>query len=133
MTQISTDRVTVLIVCPPGLEQKSLFATLNAVPAATVISRVAELEVALRITQMRKPDLVVVDATLLTDEAQAMMRRLKQQNPDTTLVALIETSTQKSHWRKGSADYAVEYYNLNREFPLIVRRIQAEIQARLMP
>jgi hypothetical protein len=91
------------------------------------------LGVAQKIAKLRKPDILVVDSTVLNDEAKFILRLFKEQHKHIVRVVLVKTHAQKNRWSGENADFALQYGSLNREFPMIVRHVQEDIDARLAP
>lgn len=116
--------VSVLLVCPPGLEQTSLVTSINAIPQATVIAKAAEADSALRIIQIHHPDVLLADAHLIQDEITQLLKRSKELRPEMVRVVLTAVSSQKRRLQQDGADFVLDYNNLNRLLPQILKEIQ---------
>ena len=116
--------VSVLLVCPPGLEQASLYTTVNAFSQATVITKAAGVEPALRIAQQNSPDVLLADANFLQDEIPYLLRRIKELHPEMIRVVVTAVPSQERRLLQKGADFVMDYSNLNQQFPEILSTVQ---------
>lgn len=113
-------KVSVLLVCPSGLEQRSLTTSVNAMPQAVVTAKASGAASALRIIQNHPPDVLLADAYLLQDELAQLLKQVKEQRPEIVRVVLTAVSSQQHRLQQEGADYVLNYSNLNQQFPQIL-------------
>ena len=127
------NRVSVLLVCPPGLEQASLYTTVNAIPQVTVIAKAADAAAALQLTQQHNPDVLLADAYFLQDEVTQLLRRINELHPEMIRVVVTAAPSQKRRLRQEGADFVLDYGNLNQQFPQILSTVREKYQDRFAP
>jgi DNA-binding NarL/FixJ family response regulator len=125
--------VSVLLVCPQGLERASLYTTVNAIPNTMVIAKVAGVDSALHMAELHNPDVLLADAYFLKDEMADLLQRIKEIYPEMIRVVLTAVSSQKNRLQQNGADYVLNYSNLDQRFPQILSTVQAKKQIHSAP
>ncbi len=123
-----TNVISVLLVCPPGLEQVSLYTSISAIPHATIIAKASGVVSALQLMQQHNPDVLLVDANILQGETTQLLKRIKELRSKVIRVVFVATRSQGRHLQQEGADYVLNYSNLNQLFPQILHSVQAKRQ-----
>lgn len=118
--------VSVLLVCRPGLDQKSLSTAVNAIPRATVIAKAGDAVSAMQIAQDLNPDVLLADAYFLRGSITGLLKRAQELCPEMIRVVLMAAPTQKQRLLQGGADFVLDYNNLNQLFPQIISDVQVK-------
>lgn len=126
MKNTSINIVSVLLVCRPGLNQKSLSTAVNAIPRVTVIAKAADVVTAMQIAQDLNPDVLLADAYFLQGSITDLLKRAQELCPEMLRVVLMAAYTQKQRLLQDGADFVLDYDNLNQLFPQIVSDVQAK-------
>lgn len=126
MKNTQINMVSVLLVCRPGLDQKSLSTAVNAIPRATVIAKAADAGSAMQIAQELNPDVLLADAYFLRGSITDLLKRAQDLCPEMLRVVLMAAPTQKQRLLQEGADFVLDYDNLNQLFPQIVSDVQAK-------
>lgn len=119
--------VSVLLVCQPGLVQKSLSTAISAIPLAMIIAKATDAESALHLVHQLNPEVLLVDANSFHDAALALLKRAKELAPKMICVVLMAAvgSVHKTRFSQEGADFVLDDRDLDREFSRILRDIQA--------
>ena len=127
MDNLPKGSVSVLLVCPAGLMQKSLFTAVNAVPLAVVIDKAANADSALRLAQQLSPDVLLADANSLQDEVLDLLTASKKNYPTIICVVVLAATftIQKLPFLQAGADFILDDRNLDQELTQIFKDIQA--------
>ena len=127
MDRIPTDSVSVLLVCPEGLMQKSLITAVNAVPLAHIVGRAVNADSALRQAQKLSPDVLLADANPLKDELLSLLKKSKENCPKMfcIVVTVSAFTMQNLPFLHAGADFILDDKNLDQELTQIFRNIQA--------
>lgn len=128
MNPDSINAKSVVLVCPPGLEQTSLVTSINAIPDATVIAKASGAVSALQLVQQHNPDVLLVDANILQDGATQLLKRIKELRLEVIRVVFVATRSQGRQLQQGGADYVLNYGNLNQLLPQILLSVQSKRQ-----
>jgi chemotaxis response regulator CheB len=118
--------VSVLLVCRPGLDQKSLSTAVNAIPRATVIAKAADVVSAMQIAQELNPDVLLADASFLQGSITDLLKRVEELCPEMLRVVLMVASSQKQRLLQEGADFVLDYDELNQLFTQIVGDVQVK-------
>jgi DNA-binding NarL/FixJ family response regulator len=130
MNNTPGNRLSILLVCPPGLSQVSLVTTINAFPWATVVAKAKDVDTALAMVREYTPDVLLSDAYCLGDSISGLLRHIHAVNPEMLLVVLASTFTQKKRFLGEGAHIVLDYNNVTRQFPQILSHAQARFNDR---
>jgi DNA-binding NarL/FixJ family response regulator len=95
------EEMSVLVVVKPSPLRESLVALLRSIPSIGAIQQAADTATALRIVEMDKPALVLLDAGLPAGQAWALLRQVKARWP--AMPCIVLTDTQQSRRRAEAA------------------------------
>lgn len=93
--------ISVLVVAKPSPLRDSLAALLRSIPSITVIQQADDAASALRMIEVDRPVLVLLDAGLPAGQAWSLLRQIKSRWPMTPCIVL--TDTQQSRRRAEAA------------------------------
>ncbi|MFN2135257.1 MAG: hypothetical protein ACK2UK_04840 [Candidatus Promineifilaceae bacterium] len=131
MQNAANNKVSILLVCPPGLAQLSLVTTVNAFSWAAVVARAADVAAAVTAAQKLGPDILVADAALLPDVNGLLLKQIRQVNPEIICVVLADSPLQRKAALAGGAHFALGRDNLNRHFPQVLNLFQTSYRDHL--
>lgn len=95
---------TAILVARPGALRDAWRALLTALPHIRDIEQVEDAPAALQAVARLRPALVVVDATLLKGETEALLSRVKALSPGTRRLALAGSLEQKQTLVRSAAE-----------------------------
>jgi len=99
--------IHILIVAKPGLMRNSLLAFLRAMPHVDIIALVDNPVMALQETQLRQPEVVVIDMDLYEDVALDLVRQLHHEPSSPRSIVLANNFYQQKRSLEAGASIAL--------------------------
>ena len=124
MKHSQTDITTVLLVCAPGLDEKSLYTAVNAIPRVSIIAKAADVDSALRLAGEFEPEVLLANAGQLQDELLNLLDQAKEKFPEIIRIVITVASMKRNRYLQTGADFVVEDSSLDRELSQILDHIE---------
>lgn len=96
--------VTTLVVSRPGVMQQSLRISLSVCPAVMVLASVGDGLTAVKQLEAHHPELVVIDANLLPEEAAALVDAVKTGSHHARCLVFVQSSRHEAMMKAAGAD-----------------------------
>jgi DNA-binding NarL/FixJ family response regulator len=98
------EAVPTIVVSRPGVMRQALRASLSVCPSILVIFSAGDGLTALNQTVSLQPALVVIDANLLSDEAEALLLAIKARQSPPRCLVFIQSSRHEHQMLAAGAD-----------------------------
>jgi chemotaxis response regulator CheB len=119
---ITMKNIHVIIVSMPGTSQRMLQNSIEANLSAEVIGIVHGGLCAIQSLEEHNPDLLLVDSSIPNDEAVAIVRNVKQQNPEIMCVVITDTAHQRHRVTEAGADFTLSSFNFEPQLQDILKK-----------
>ena len=129
MNTRQTRPVQVMIVALPGAWQQILQKNIETYPFVQVVQVASGGLSAAELAREAAPDLMIIDSSIPFDDATALVRHVKLQNPAIRLMVLTDTSQQRHKIALTGADYALTSYSYETQIGPILGRLSQSIQS----
>jgi len=103
--------IGVIIVAVPGTWQKMLMRNLASQPSVDTLAVAHGSLSAMQLAEEHDPDLILIDSSIPTDDAVALIEKLKREKPQTKSIVLTDTSHQGRRYKLAGADYTLPIFN----------------------
>jgi DNA-binding NarL/FixJ family response regulator len=123
VTKHIMEKLYVMIVSMPGTWQKLLQNNMESYPFIHVNSIASGSLSALQMIKKRVPDLIVIDSSIPSEDVNALVQNLKEENPDIKLIVLTDTARQRRRILRSGADYAISSCNYEEEIDEILQNM----------
>jgi response regulator of citrate/malate metabolism len=127
MHHTSHNKVSVLLLCPPGLTRVSLVTAVNAFSVAIVVDKATDVDSAVSAAKQIIPDVLLVDGYFFGDSVSSLLERMQAAHLPTLRVVLAGTSAQKARFIREGAHFALDYGSFNQQFPQVLDVVQANL------
>jgi DNA-binding NarL/FixJ family response regulator len=111
----------VMIVSLPGTWLKMLQNNMESYPFITADSIANGSLSALQLIKKRVPDLIVIDSSIPSDDVNALVKNVKEENPEIRIIVLADTARQRRRILRSGADYAISSCNYEKEIEEILQ------------
>jgi DNA-binding NarL/FixJ family response regulator len=101
------EKVATIIVSRPGIIHQALRTMLAPLPQIEVTAAVGGGLSALELARQNRPALLVIDSSLPEDEILALLRQIKQEQPQIHCLVVAETSRQQAAVLAQGADAVI--------------------------
>jgi len=116
--------IRAIIVSMPGTLQRMLQKSIEANPSVEVTGIVHGGLSALQLVEQSDPDLLLIDYSIPIDEAVAIVRNVKQKNPEIVSIVITDTSHQRRKVTEAGADYALSSFNFEPQLQDILNKFE---------
>ena len=116
----------VIIVAMPGTWQKVLQKNLEAHPSVDRVDVAHGSLSAMQMAGEHKPDLLLIDSGIPTDETIALLNNIKLTSSETRSVVLTDTSRQGRRITLAGADFTLPSYNFTTRIGDILNGLEAK-------
>jgi DNA-binding NarL/FixJ family response regulator len=120
------NRASALIAARPGPLQDGLQALMTAIPQIEIVARADDASAVVRLVTEYRPSLVLLDTSLVGNEAWTMLRQIKAEWPQARCTVLADNVQQQQEATAAGADAV-----LLKGFP--AARLVATIEKLLSP
>lgn len=107
---MQTKTIRVIIASMPGTWQKMLKQNLSSFPSVSVLTVANGSLSAMQLVEEHQPDLIFIDSSIPTDDAIALIRKVKLENPKTKSAVLTDTSREERLVCDAGANYTLQTY-----------------------
>ncbi len=114
-----------LIVSLPGVWQRMLKHNIEAYSFIHVDNVASGGLSALQLMGKRTPNLLVIDSSIPLDDANFLVQKVKESNPDIQIIILADTTSQRMKILRSGADFAVSSYNYEEEIGEILLKMNS--------
>lgn len=96
--------VLTVVVSRPGVMQQALRTSLSVCPAITVVASIGDGLTALKQIEILHPELVVIDANLLPEEAEALIATIKASHTPARCLVFVQSLRHDAMMKTAGAD-----------------------------
>ena len=121
-------KLRVMIVSHPGSWQRVLQKNIEACPFVQEVEVVSGSLSAAQLVRERHHNLMLIDSSVPFDDAIALVRNVKQENPGTRSVVITDTTQQRRKSLRAGVDYAVSSYNYESQIGEILNQLNERLQ-----
>ncbi len=119
--------VLTVVVSRPGVMQQALRTSLSVCPAITVLASVGDGLTAVQQIAAHHPALVVVDANLLPEEAEALITTIKVSHTPPRCLVFVQSSRQQAMMTAAGADAVMLRDSSAGELQAVLTRLTAPV------
>ena len=121
-------KLRVMIVSHPGSWQRALQKNIEACPFVQEVEAVSGSLSAAQLVRERHHNLMLIDSSVPFDDAIALVRNVKQENPGTRSAVITDTTQQRRKSLRAGVDYAVSSYNYESQIGEILNQLNERLQ-----
>lgn len=115
--------VLTIVVSRPGVMQQALRTSLSICPAITVLASIGDGLTAVKQIAAHHPALVVIDANLLPEEAEALVAAIKAQPAPPRCLVFVQSHRHEPMMTNAGADAVLLRDKPANEFQTVLERL----------
>lgn len=115
--------IPTILVSRPGVMQQALRTSLSVCPAITVLASVGDGLTAVSQITARQPELVVIDANLLPEEAEALIAMIKTGYAPARCLVFVQSSRHAAMMTAAGADAVLQRDSSTGELQAVLCRL----------
>jgi DNA-binding NarL/FixJ family response regulator len=131
VTKHIMEKLHVMIVSLPGTWQRMLQNNMESYPYIRADSIASGGLSALELIKDQPPELLVIDSSIPPDDADALVQKVKEENPEIKIIVLTDTAPQRRRILRSGADYAVQSSNYEEEIDRILHELNNSLNLSL--
>ena len=116
-------KLHVMIVSLPGTWQRMLQQNLEDYPFVEVDNVASGALSAVQLIETQEPDLILIDSSIPFQDVNALIKNVKERNPEIQVIVLADTSYQLKRILGSGAEYAISSCNYEEEISEVIREI----------
>jgi DNA-binding NarL/FixJ family response regulator len=120
-------KLCLLIVSHPGTWQRVLQMNIEAYPFVKVVEVVSGSLSASQLVSQHQIDLVLIDSSIIFDDAIALVQNVKLENPKTRSIVITDTTQQRRRVIRSGADYTISSYNFEAQIGEILNQLKGTL------
>lgn len=116
--------IRMIIVAPPGSWQKMIKKNLEAHHSVNVVGIAQGSLSAVQLTRERHPDLLLIDSSIPSEDASALVQIVKRENPEIRSIVISDTTQQRRQFIRAGADYTFLSFDFDSKISEILNQVK---------
>jgi len=115
-------KLRTIIVSLPGTWQRVLQKSIESYSFMEIVEVISGSLTASQLVKQHQPNLLLIDSSIPFDDAIALVRDVKKENPKTLLIVITDTTQQRRKVTQAGADYTLSTFNFESQIDKIIHQ-----------